>query len=210
MDGQIDAFFHYLFVSLPMACIPYLMAAYVYSVEGLAKAWHQTKLSCRALCESFQDDYMRFYEVVNNSIVTYIPIVTKQQNMYNYQSKWIYSISEKTFVLCEIHHDVSTHRLPFIGASLEMLENGVTEVVGDMSEWLMDQSIFAPSAAIPLQLLAATWLYTAKTLDPTLVFTYKNMRMRIVTEEGEEKLYALDTEQEIEEGEVVETESERG
>jgi hypothetical protein len=30
--------------------------------------------------------------------------------------------------------------------------------------------------------------------------------MRIVNEEGEEKVYALDTEQEIEEGEVVEVE----
>ena len=203
MEGQIDAFFHYLFVSLPMACIPYLMAAYVYSVEALVKVWHQTKLSYRALRESFQDDYMRFYDVTNNSLITYIPIVTKKQNMYNYQSKWIYSISEKTFVLCEIHHDVSEHRIPFIGASLEMLENGATEVVGDMSEWLMDQTIFAPSASIPLQLLAAAWLYTAQTLDPTLVFTYKNMRMRIVNEEGEEKLYALDTEQEIEEGEII-------
>jgi hypothetical protein len=205
MEAQIDAFFHYLFVSLPMTCIPYLMAAYVYSLEALSKAWGQTKLSYRAVCESFQDDYIRFFEIVNNSIVTYIPIVTKQQNLYNYQNKWIYSISEKTFVFYEIHHDANTHRLPFIGASLEMLEDGKTEVVGDMSEWLMDQSIFAPSAAIPLQILAATWLYTAQTLDPTLVFTYKNMRMRIINEEGEEKLYALDTEQEIEEGEVIET-----
>lgn len=204
MDAQIEAFFHYLFVSLPMSCIPYLMAAYVYTVEFSQKAWKQTKISWGAIYESFQDDYMRFYEVVNNSVVTYIPIVTKQQNMYNYQSKWIYSISEKTFVLCEIHQDAATHRLPFIGASLEMIENGETEVVGDMSEWLMDQSVFAPSAAIPLQLLAAAWLYTAQTLDPTLVFTYKNMRMRIVNEEGEEKVYALDTEQEIEEGEIVE------
>jgi hypothetical protein len=205
MEQQIDAFFHYFLVSLPMSCIPYLMAVYVYSIEALTKVWHQSKISFGALRESFQDDYIRFYEVVNNTLVTYIPIVTKQQNMYNYQSKWIYSISENTFVLCEIHHDVRTHRLPFIGASLEMFENGSTEAVGDMSEWLMDQSIFAPSAILPLQLLAAAWLYTAKTLDPTLVFTYKNMRMRIVTEDGEEKLYALDTEQEIEEGEIVET-----
>jgi hypothetical protein len=210
MDAQIEAFFHYLFVSLPMSCIPYLMAAYVYAVEFSQKAWKQTKISWGALYDSFQDDYMRFYEVINNSIVTHIPIVTKQQNMYNYQSKWIYSISEKTFVLCEIHHDASTHRLPFIGASLEMIENGKTEVVGDMSEWLMDQTVFAPSAVIPLQLLAAAWLYTAQTLDPTLVFTYRNMRMRVVNEEGEEKVYALDTEQEIEEGEIVEAEADRG
>lgn len=206
MDAQIEAFFHYLFVSLPMSCIPYLMATYVYTVEFSQKAWKQTRISWGALYESFQDDYIRFYEVVNNSVVTHIPIVTKQQNMYNYQSKWIYSIREKTFVLCEIHHDASDHRLPFIGASLEMIENGKTEVVGDMSEWLMDQTVFAPSAAIPLQLLAAAWLYTAQTLDPTLVFTYKHMRMRVVTEEGEEKVYALDTETEIEEGEIVEAE----
>ena len=202
MDAQIDTFFHYLFVSLPMTLIPYLMSAYVYILDFLNRFWQQTKYSYQALRESFQDDYMRFYEVINNNITTLIPIVTKRQNLYNYQSKWIYSISEKTFFLCEIHHDSTTHRLPFIGASLEMIENGETEVVGDMSEWIMEQSIFAPSAFIPLQLLASAWLYTSQEVDPTLVFTYKNMRMRIVTEDGEEKLFTLDSEKEIEEGEI--------
>lgn len=201
MEQQIEAFFHYILVDIPMACVPYLMAFYVSLMEYSKKGWAQTKLTCMAVKSSFEDTYIRFFETEANSVVTYIPIVTGQQNPYNYQSKWIYSLHDKTFVLCEISHDATTHRLPFIGASLEMCENGRTDVVGDMSEWLMEQSIFAPSAAIPLQILAAAWLYGSA--DPTLVFTYKNMRMRVITEDGDEKLFALEDEREIEEGEIV-------
>jgi hypothetical protein len=150
-----------------------------------------------AVLNTFDDTYIGFYEILNNSKTTYLPIIMSSKNIYNLHSKWLYDINKSHFTLCEIHHNSTSHHIPFIGASLELLENDKTKLIGDMSEWLMDQTIFAPNNVIPLQILASAWLYT--NTEPKLLLTYKNMRMRIVDEDGEEKVYDLETENHIEE-----------
>jgi hypothetical protein len=197
IDNCMMSLFNFFFVRVPMFVLPYLLTIYANMCVLINKCIKQTRCMWVAILNSFDNVYIGFYEIQNNSNTVYLPIVMTNNNIYNVQTKWLYDIHKKVFTLCEIHHNSTTHHIPFIGASLELFEHNSSELIGDMSEWLMDQTIFAPNSAIPLQILATTWLYTNS--ESKLLLSYKNMRMRIVNEDGEEKLYDLETENEIKE-----------
>lgn len=195
IDSFLNTIFNFMFIRVPLFLLPHILTIYANILLITNKCVKQLKQIWAGVLNSFDDKFIGFYEFLDNSNTKYIPIIISSKNVYNIHSKWLYDLNKKVFTLCEIHHDSTTHHIPFIGASLEVFDDDNSkELIGDMSEWLMDQTIFGPNNVIPLQILATAWLYST---SEKLYVSYKNMRMRIVNEDGDEKVYDLQSECEI-------------
>jgi hypothetical protein len=187
IEEQID----FLISLIPYSIITFLMGQYI----KLHDLWNAIKkqfyVSIDALQTSFEDTYLEFYRVND----MYIPVVTSaNKRPYNSEPIWIYNLKRKTFTLEELGSH-SSYPIPFIGASLSY-KNGLEEEnpIGDLSEWIMDQSINGPDGVLPLQVLVGAWRYAQEKI---LMISYSGFIFSGITCDGDEARYDLKTEKEI-------------
>lgn len=177
---------------IPYSVITFLLSYYVSLQEIFDSIKQQAIVSIDALQSSFEDKYIEFYKMNNT---TFIPVVATNKKLYNSEPTWIYNLKTKTFTLEEIGGHTS-YPIPFIGASVSYKRDDDSDItpIGDLSEWIMDQTIKGPDGVLPLQVLVGAWRYIH---DKTLMISYDGFLFSGITCDGEEVKYDLKTENEI-------------
>jgi hypothetical protein len=175
------------------------MNSYVTLMNIYTLVRKQSTVTLKAVLNSFQFEYIHYYQF--NS--TYVPVLTNttQINFLENSSPWLYSVNKSTFYnLDELDSEQHKH-LPMLGAVLSRLnlnssetEEVEEEVIGDLSEWIQDQVVYTSNAMVPLQVLVCAWSYCK---NQTLMYGYKNYTLTVMDLNGDEKVYDLETEEEI-------------
>jgi hypothetical protein len=119
-----------------------------------------------------------------------IPYILSSKSKVTVEPEWIYEFHSKSFIHLEFGHHIKHKRLPFIGASLAYIDETNNINMGDLSEWIMEQNICANNELVPLKILVAAWKYST---DNTLFLNFENMYLTVITEEGDELVYNVDT-----------------
>jgi hypothetical protein len=205
LDQKIESVSNSLFSSLlsliPTFAITGGMRLYIFAYDSFSTLGYQTQRTVAAIKESFSQPILAFYKVG----AQYIPVCIQNDVRYSNLPEWIYTPNTNEFSLMESEEAKST-RLPFIAATLYH-KKGDTEVeLGDMSEWITNQTVYAPGGVIPLQVLVAAWMYRQS--SPTLLMKYDDLYMKVMDDSAEEAMYHVESEKEIEEGEIVEVTNE--
>lgn len=182
-----------------MGAVPYLLAAFALADELWANFLRQLTKSIVALRNSFYDEFVIFYflEGVQNKNM-WVPVIPNGLIMELDDNSYIYSPKRKVFSLKDAPTTDHVHmcHIPFIGASIcRITEDGQERDIYDLSEWIQEQRILAsqPRSMIPLQVLVGAWAYYAQVKVSN---GFKNMRLTVMTEDGDEKVFNLETEEE--------------
>jgi hypothetical protein len=195
INGQFDWLFACFMVPLQFLAahaLPASMAAYVYSMELWAKCVVQINRTFTAIVDSFHKEIIYFYEDRNN----YYPFATvlrKKTHLFSGHYEWIYDVQAKQFIHNSVV-DLRSHRIPYLGASLTYRIPELTDPswrtcdVGDLSEWIADQTILAPTNELPFQVLVIAWAYCN---NVSLIFDFKGYTLTVMNEDGDEIAYSL-------------------
>ena len=187
MDSYIDYITHsiFYFVShqVPMFCAPYFLYFYALFLKYLDKVKNQAKHTWFAIQNSFHEEFLGFVKCNNDQ---YFPFLMTSATKYSSDPVWIYDHNGQSFTYAELGFHATTRNLPFIGANLMYKNNSV----GDLSDWLMDQKVHGPDSTIPLQVLVGAWRFY---FDRTYMFSYKDYSLTVITDDGEETTYNLET-----------------
>jgi hypothetical protein len=182
-----------------IGAVPYLFAAFALADELWAQLLRQLTKSILALRNSFQDDFVIFYylEGAQNKNM-WVPVIPNGLIMELDEDSYIYSPKRKVFSLKDTPNTDAVHmcHIPFIGASVcRITEDGQERDIYDLSEWIQEQRVLAsqPRSMIPLQVLVGAWAYYAQV---KVTNGFKNMRLNVMTEDGDEKVFNLETEEE--------------
>lgn len=202
IDETLDAFMNAVTNMLKrgaLKAVPYLLAAFALANELWAQILRQLTKSLLALRNSFYDEFVIFYflEGAQNKNM-WVPVIPNGLIMELDDESYIYSPKRKVFSLKNVPTTDPVHmcHIPFIGASVcRITEDGQERDIYDLSEWIQEQRILAsqPRSMIPLQVLVGAWAYYAQVKVPN---GFKNMRLTVMTEEGDEKVFNLETEEE--------------
>jgi hypothetical protein len=183
-----------------IAAIPYILAALNLANDMWGKCVRQLGKSITALRNSFHDEVLVFYFLNSAETTnTWIPVVTNNLIMELDEESYMYSMSRRVFGQYNVNDSDMVHmcHIPFIGASLcRITEDGQERDIYDLSEWIQEQRILShhPRSMIPLQVLVAAWAYYAQV---RVSHGFKDMRLSVMTEDGDEKVFDLATEEEI-------------
>lgn len=195
-DSSIDGQFDWFFLFITTHTLPALMAAYVYAMELWAKCVVQINRTFTAVMYSFCPETILFLEDDEH---TYFPVVSfgkradERRGMITGYYEWSYDVSKQQF----IHNASETHRtfrLPYLGASLSgsysVFGIGSTEPfdVGDLSEWIAEQTVVASTNQVPLQVLVYAWAHCNKN---NITLGCKYHTLTVMNEEGDEVSYSL-------------------
>lgn len=195
IDGQIDIFFTWFIGSLRSLAgiaLPYCLAAYVYAFECWGKFVAQMNRSMSALMDSVHPEILVFYEDGQN----HYPIATVRRDKHHVLTghhSWTYDLAKQTFY-DEICVGTRSLRIPYLGASLSYTfpnpEDGAerTILIGDLSDWIADQTIRADTNEVPFQVLVTAWAYAQRI---PLMIGYKGYVLTVMTEDGDEVSYSL-------------------
>jgi hypothetical protein len=204
LDQKIESVSNSLFSTLlsflPTFAITGGMKLYILAYDSISALGYQTQRTVSAIKESFAQPILAFYKVGTQ----YMPVCIQNEVRYSNLPEWIYTPNTNEFSLME-SDQANPIRIPFIAATLYH-KKGDTEVeLGDMSEWITNQTIYAPGGVIPLQVLVAAWMYSQS--PPTLLMNYDDLYLKVMDDSAEETMYHVESEkevEEIEEGEIVE------
>jgi len=192
IDGQFDWFFSFITTHT----LPALMAAYVYAMELWAKCVVQINRTVTAIHHSFCNEVLIFLEDDEH---TYFPVVSfgesadESRGMLTGYHEWSYDVSKQQF----IHKASDTHRtfrLPYLGASISCscsvfgLGSTDTFLVGDLSEWIAEQTVVASTNQVPFQVLVYAWAHCNKN---NITLGCKYHTLTVMTEDGDEVSYSL-------------------
>ncbi len=195
VDGQVDWIFACFIVPLRFLVahmLPASMAAYVYAMELWRRFVAQFNRTVTAIVDSLHPEIIVFYEDGQN----HYPIATVRRDKHHVLTghhSWTYDIFNKTF------HDEfcvgpRSLRIPYLGASLSYTfpnpDDGAERSIsiGDLSDWIADQTIRADTKELPIQVLVAAWAYTQRI---PLMIGYKGYVLTVMTEDGDEVSYSL-------------------
>jgi hypothetical protein len=192
IDGQFDWIFHYFYIPirfLAAHALPASMAAYVYAMELWANCIYQFNRSLIALIDSFHKEVIYFYE--DGTQYYPVPTVLREKPAFlTGNSTWTYDVKEKQFIQSP-QVDARKYRIPYLGASLTYTvyePDAITSTVGDLSEWIADQTILSSTNELPLQVLVAAWAYCNRV---PLFVGFKGYTLTVMNEEGDEISYSL-------------------
>ena len=199
IDGQFDWFFACFIVPLRFLAthaLPASMAAYVYAMELWIKCVVQINRTFTAVMHSFCPETILFLEDDEH---TYFPVVSfgkradERRGMITGYHEWSYNVSKQQF----IHNASETHRtfrLPYLGASLSCsclvfgLGSTDTFEVGDLSEWIAEQTVVASTNQVPFQVLVYAWAHCNK---HNITLGCKYHTLTVMNEDGDEVSYSL-------------------
>jgi hypothetical protein len=166
---------------------PYFLYSYVAILSYIERVKKQSQITFYAIQNSFQNEILGFIQYSNNQ---YFPFTMTRFTKYTRDPSWVYNHDTQLFTFSQLGVHSTTHNLPFIGASLSFKN----ETIGDLSDWIMDQKVHGPDAAIPLQVMIGAWRYY---FDKTFMYSFKDYRLTAITDDGEEHEYNLENEEEI-------------
>lgn len=200
-DSSVDAQFDWLFswlISpirlLAVHALPATLAAYVYGMELWARCVVQFNRTFTAIVDSFYTDVIHFYDE-NGKFYPFATVLRDKYHLFLKYYEWSYDVHKKQFIHNSAdERDVSKHRIPYLGASLtyedpdflELSQGSIT--VGDLSEWIADQTILASTNKVPLQVLVIAWAYCNRI---PLIFGLKGYVLTVMNEDGDEIEYPL-------------------
>jgi hypothetical protein len=195
IDGQIDWFFACCIIPIQWVIqhtLPASMAAYVYAMELWAKFVVQFNRTFTAIVDSFHPEIILFYEDGNH----HYPIATVRRtksHVITGNHVWTYDISTQTFHR-EDCIESRSFRLPYLGASLTYTFTNIDDVtertiqLGDLSEWIAEQTVVADTKDLPLQVLVTAWAYSQRI---PLEIGYNGYILTVMNEDGDEVSYSL-------------------
>jgi len=209
LDSALDnvtkimlSFVKWTVTDLPIYLVPFFMNSYVTLMNMYKIVRKQSTLTLKAVLHSFQNEYIHYYQF--NS--TYIPVVsnTTQMKFLENSSPWLYSVSKSTFYnLDGLELDEHAH-LPILGAVLSYVKTTLSDteedpeveeiIVDDLSEWIQDQNVYSLNIPVPFQVLVCAWSYCK---NQTLMYGYKNYTLTVMDLNGDEKVYNLETGEEL-------------
>lgn len=193
-----NSIFKFILWVFPSSVLLGALNIYTTIIAHINLFYEQMSKTIEAVKYSFDSPVLAFFKYDT----TYVPMPIHENTRYSMLPSWIYTVQTKEFTIPNTGSiQMRGAHLPYISAVL-VHKIGTTEtVLGDLSEWLGDQIVYAPEGNIPLQVLVATWLYIND--PPTLLMNYKNLYLKTMNESAEECTYAVETEQPVEEGELV-------
>jgi hypothetical protein len=203
MDELYKTLVHWLTVSLPAFLLPKLLTFYICIKTVFDLCKRQSYLSFNALYASFDHRYLAFFKLNDQ----YVPVLMNATDKYTVEPSWIYNMDTGVFT----HVDGGlTHRpsnFSYIAASITRNN----EADGDMSEWIMEQTVMSNNCLPPLQVVVSAWKYVTETI---FMYSFNDYKVILITDDGDELTYDLATEMvvtpdepsdsSIEEGEIVE------
>jgi hypothetical protein len=203
MDELYNKLVHWLTVSLPAFLLPKLLTLYICMKTVFDLCKQQTYLSFNALYASFGSRYIAFFKVNDQ----YIPVFMNNSDKYTVEPSWIYNMDTCVFTHVDggLRHQASN--FSYIAASITRNN----EADGDMSEWIMEQTVLSNNVLPPLQVVVSAWKYMSAN---TFMYSFNDYKVILITDEGDELTYDLATEKvvtpdepsdsSVEEGEIVE------
>jgi hypothetical protein len=191
LDQLTTTIYTFFTLKIPMFLLPYLLKCYNIIETDIMILSNFLQKVFDGIRNSLNTQYLCFFKV---SEYNYFPYIMYPSIKFSDEPQWIYDCEQKIFSLLSFGHHVSLSHLPFIGASLNYITDTRTELIGDLSEWIVEQRINSSDSVIPLQVLIAAWNYST---NKTLTLHYKNLYISVITEDGEEHVYSLENEEEI-------------
>jgi hypothetical protein len=182
-----------------MKSVPYFLAAFALADELWGQFVRQVSKSLNALRNSFNEDLVFFYYLEGTHQKNmWVPVIPNDLIMELDEDSYMYSPGRRVFSQYNVSSTTPVHtcHIPFIGASIcRITEDGQERDIYDLSEWIQEQRILAsqPRSMIPLQVLVGAWAYSAQV---KVTNGFKNMRLTVMTEDGDEKVFDLETEEE--------------
>lgn len=187
LDQILDSLVNMVTIKIPIYLIPYFLIFYSYFNTIFETIATHIIRFINNVDESFRMKYMGFFTL---SDTVCIPYILNSKSKVSVEPDWIYEFTKKTFIHLEFGHHIQNKRLPFIGASLAYVDETDNINMGDLSEWIMEQNICANNELVPLKILVSAWKYSN---DETLLLNFENMYLTVITEEGDELVYNVDT-----------------
>jgi hypothetical protein len=204
LDQRIEditkSIFRFLVELFPASVLLEGLRLYTNVSTTLGTAYKQLCKTRRAVKQSFESPVLAFFKYGS----TYIPMPIHGNTNYSSLPDWVYTIDTNEFTIPnteEIH--MRAFHPPYISASLIHRYGSTETVLGDLSEWLGEQTVYAPDGIVPLQVLVSAWMYT--NVPPTLLVHYKDLYLKTMNDSAEECIYSVETGEEVEEGEIVES-----
>lgn len=199
IEAISNSIFSFVLWLLPTSVISKSISVYLTTTETLSKVYSQVCKTSGAIKDSFDSPLLAFFKYDS----LYLPVVVNSNAQYSTLPSWTYTADTKEFTIPNTEEiQIRAFRLPFLSASLVYKKNGTETVIGDMSEWIGEQTVYAPDGTVPLQVLVGAWMYSKE--PPTLLMSYDNLFLKTMNELAEEQTYHVLTEKEIEDGEIIE------
>ncbi len=187
-----------LFSSVSMkivACFgPLALSVFVWIMETWTVFLRQTTRIVHAILESFKSDVIIFYHQGD----IFYPSVEKENTLHKFMvgdAKWSYNVTKQRFTNLDTSGDeFAEHSIAFLGASVSRIVDDSTHFLGDMSEWILDQTVWSDSEDVPFQVLVGAWAYCHKV---SLHYNYPGHTFTVMTLDGDEHTFDLQTSQEM-------------
>jgi hypothetical protein len=200
IEAISNSIFSFILWLLPTSVISKSVSFYISTTETIYNVYSQICKTTTAIKDSFDSPILAFFKYDK----MHLPVIINSSTQYSTLPSWIYTVDSKEFTIPNTEEiQIRAFRLPFLSATLVHKKNDVETVLGDMSEWIGEQTVFAPDGTVPLQVLVGAWMYTKE--PPTLLMSYADLFLKTMNEMAEEQVYHVLTEKEVEEGEVIET-----
>jgi hypothetical protein len=191
LDQLTTLIYNFFTYKIPMFLLPFLLKLYncIQSYFIILNTFFQKVFY--GIRDSLNTKYLCFFKL---SDTQYFPYIIYPSIKFSDEPQWIYDCNENIFSLLSFGHHVSLSHLPFIGASLNYISDSHTELLGDLSDWIVEQRINSSDSIVPLQVLVAAWNYNT---NKTLSVCFKNLYLTVTTDDGEDHTYSLENEEEI-------------
>jgi hypothetical protein len=202
---NLTSFFIWTWSLLPVTWSNAILRSYIALKEFPSKIRAQATRSYTALKHSFDTDAYWFYNIEGHYIAQHMNSTVVK--VHKGKPSWLYTPHTNTFSYLGSNSSMVTRRYPVIGASLYCK---TTEFCSeyDMSDWISDVRIILPendvAISLPLSVLVLGWGLANEVCFEGGLST---MEITLMSDVGEEKRYSVLTEAEIEDGEIIEGES---
>jgi hypothetical protein len=191
LDTILTSLYNFFVYKIPIFFAPYLLRIILYFHNLFTYINEIIHNIINGVRDSLSKKYLCFFKL---SDVDYITYTINNNSTFTEEPEWVYDFETKVFSVFEFGHHTSVSHLPYIGASLNYIYENKSKCVGDLSEWIVEQKVNSMDSKIPFQILAAAWKYS---FDKTIVISYKNIYLSVITEDGDEITYSLETNKEV-------------
>ena len=212
----LTTFFMWIWSLLPTTWANTLLRTYLALCDFPGRVVNQTVRVTKAVADSFQNDAYWFYSVGDhyfaqhsNSSVLRVHkgkpqwFYTPHNTLFSWTAPITHAVSAESMYEI-VRSPVVVKRLPIIGATL-YYKTSTESFEYDMSDWISHVKIMSPQThsvdVVPLLVLVLAW---GLTKNVCFEGDLSSMEIVLMSDVGDEKRFKVDTQEEIEEGEIVE------
>jgi hypothetical protein len=198
IEALSNSIFKFILWVFPSSVLLGALDVYTSTRAYIHSSYVQACKTVESVKNSFDSPILAFFKYGD----IHVPMPILESTRYSTLPSWVYAIHRKEFTIPNTEEiQIRGVHLPYISAVLVHKVGPVETILGDLSEWLGEQTVYAPEGSVPLQILVAAWMYVNE--PPTLLMNYKDLYLKTMNESAEECTYSVETEQSIEEGELV-------